>query len=383
MRRLSVLPVALTAAALAYTNSSAAAAPEAPLAPINTSLLQGNPAAPTSIDDVLLVPSASAGQKGAAFEWADKSHTQAYVLWDKFFAAAQYTPVTRNDSAAQTIASFGYMSPGFGVGVSLAYRDHLTEDVDANKTITAQEFSQAKVFASVGTSALDLYGSLVWADPKANVYADYDNKYLNRADSLALQVGVRHAPVAGAEGFAWNANVTPAVKYVRDAGSKGEYIWLFAANAQIGYVFQVDGIQFLPGVDGFLDYENGKGYTVNVINDSLFGLTGDSPDYAGVIGLAPSLAISVPLFEHWTLAGGAKYSVYQTLVDRLAGSPSHFDDDALISNATGSLGLRYARDRWAAEAQIANAFLSNGPQFISGTTTSGLMASFGFTVNLK
>ena len=372
MRRLPLLSVTFAFAAFAYSNSAAAAAPEAPLAPVNTSLLQGNPAAPTSIDDVLLVPSASAGQKAAAFEWADGNNTQAYVLWNNIFAAAQYTP-GKSDSAAQaqTAASFGVATPGFGVGITLAYRDYTTDSVNANKANTYYKFSQVKLFASASTPALDVYGSLVWAKPTNNYWAENDGdngQYYTRTDSVMLQVGARHAPAAGAQGLAWNANLSAGYEYYRISNyNKGNYLWLASLYGQVGYAFFVDGINFLPGLDVYLGYANGK----------------DDPDYGFVVGAAPSLAISVPVFEHWTLVGGAKYNVYQTLIDEAAGSSSAYYDQGLITNTTGSLGLRYVRDRWAIEAQVANTFLSNGPYIVSGASTTGLLASLGFTVNLK
>jgi len=386
LRRLSVLPAALTVAALAYTNSSAAAAPEAPLAPINTSLLQGNPAAPTSIDDVLLVPSASAGQKGAAFEWADGNHAQAYVLWNKFFAAAQYIPTTDSlveyDTngqkhavsvpTAQTIASFGYMTPGFGLGLSLAYRDSSAEDVQTNQQSEYYKFSQVKLFASVSNSAMDIYGSLVWAKPSLNDWEaiDGDNgQYYLRTDSVMLQLGARHAPATGAEGLAWNGNVSLGYDYYRRSGSdsnKGVYTWLVKAFGQVGYAFFVEDINFLPGADVYVNYLNGKA----------------DPDYNLTVGVAPNVAVSVPLFEHWTLKGGAKFYAEQTLIDSYPGKASVFNDHGLIANTTGNVGLRYARDRWAAEAGVSNGFLNRGPNFVSGAS-GDLLYSFGFTVNLK
>jgi len=374
LRRLSVLPAVLTVAALAYTNSAAAAAaPEAPLAPVNTSLLQGNPAAPTSIDDVLLVPSASAGQKGAAFEWADKANTHAYVLWDKFFAAAQYSQAS-SATAAQTIASFGYMSPRLGAGLSLAYRDNTVEGTyvggDTGNTTTYSQLSQIKLFASMSMPSMDIYGSLGWVKPTDNTYDNNQSKYNDRDDSVALMVGARHAPAIGAEGLAWNANGTLGFHYdrysVNDGSTFKETIWIAQLYGQLGYAFFVDGINFLPGLDAYFNYANGLSH----------------PDYSLVFGVAPSLAITVPLFEHWTLAGGAKYNVEQTLVDSYPGSHSTFNDKGLIANTVGQFGLRYARDRWAAEAGVSNGFLNRGPYFVSGTT-GDLLYSLGFTVNLK
>jgi hypothetical protein len=378
VKRIFVL--SLTAGAM-LAQAATAASETAPLAPVNTSLLQGHPGAPNSIDDVLLAPSASAGQKGAAFEWADGNHTQAYILWDKFFAAAEYTPAPRTESiandgdtvtmpTAQTRASFGYMTPGLGFGLSLAYRDSTMEDVQSNKDAVTLKFSQIKLFASAGISGMDVYGSLLWAKPTMNWWHEpsgKDGSYVIRTDSVMLQVGARKAPAVGADGLAWNANASLGYDYYRVAGADGDYIWLAQLQGQFGYVANVDGITFLPGADLYFDYANGKA----------------DPDYAFAVGVAPKVAVSVPLFEHWTLMGGARYALEQTLVDNVQGSPSAFADHGLISNTTGSVGLRYARDRWALEGQLANAFLSNGPQFISGATTSGLVASLGVTVNLK
>lgn len=375
MRRLSALSAALTATALAYTNSAAAAvAPEAPLAPINTSLLQWHPGAPISIDDVLLAPSASAGQKGAAFEWANANNVQAYVLWDKFFAAAEYAPGSNTAGEAplaETRASFGVMTPGLGLGLSLAYRDSTVDDSDSTvpKSSHHYTFSQARLFGSVGIQGMDLYGSLVWAKyPKATVTSG-DN-VTDRYDSVMLQVGARQAPTVGAEGLAWNVYVTPGFLYQRNHSSDtaGNYTWLLNLDGQLGYVFQVDGIEFLPGVDAYWHHKNAV-----------------SPDYLNTFGVSPYAAISVPLFEHWTLKGGARFRAEQTFNDYKKGNNTSYADEGIISNTVGSVGLRYARDRWALEGQLANGFLAGGPYFISGNDNnkSDLVASLGFTVNLK
>lgn len=373
MRRLSALPAALTVAAFAYTNSAAAAAaPEAPLAPVNTSLLQGHPGAPTSIDDVILAPSASAGQKGAAFEWADGNHTQAYVLWDKFFAAAEYAPGSNTSGEAplaETRASLGVMTPGLGLGLSLAYRDSTIDDSVANKSSHHYAFSQARLFGSTGFQGMDLYGSLVWAKyPRATVTSGDD--VTERYDSVMLQVGVRRAPAVGAEGLAWNAYVTPGFLYQRTnaIGDDGNYTWLLNLDGQLGYVFLVDGIEFLPGVDAYWHHKNAV-----------------RPDYLNTFGVSPYAAVSVPLFEHWTLKGGARFRAEQTFNDYKKGDNTSYADQGIISNTFGSVGLRYARDRWALEGQLANGFLAGGPYFISGNDNnkSDLVASLGFTVNLK
>lgn len=371
MRRLSVLPAALTAAAFAYTNSAAAAAPEAPLAsaaavpaaplaPVNSVLLQGHPGAPNSIDDVLLVPSASAGQKGASFEWSKGSSTNAYVLWDKYFAAAQH--ISSSDSAAQTLVSVGYMTPSIGFGAAAAYSDAYIENEEGNGASAYAKLSQIKLFGSMSMLSSDLYASLLWAKPTINTYSYVSNSYVTRTDSVMLQVGMRHAPAAGTEGFAWNGNVSTGFDYRRGDNGTVYYASLYG---QAGYVFFTDGINFLPGVDVLLGAANAKG----------------NPDFRYVVGAVPYLAISVPLVEHWTLAGGAKFAVEQTIDDEVVGTPSYLKDNCLITNTIGNVGIRYERARWAFEAQIANEMLSNpADQFAQERQ---LFYSMGFTVNLK
>lgn len=393
MKRLSLLPLAAVAAfaqtkpapvaaapvapATTYSAPSASASTgnEAPLAPVAASLLQGNAAAPRTIDDVLLSPHSSAGQKAVGFEWASASSTQAYILWDKYFAAAQSTGATVATSA-QTLASFGYMTPGFGAGLSLAYNEHRTESEDNERENTYYALSQVRLFGSYLMGANDLYGGLVWAKtPSATVWQDDPSipsmpKTTQRYDYVGLNLGLRHGPAAGQEGLGWNVAGTGGYNYSRSAtvGDEGGYSWLFAAYAQAGYSFLVDGINFLPGADIYWTHRNAKA----------------SYDYYNLIGIRPTAAISVPVFEHWTLRGGAAYDIRTTLSDATQGDPSSFDDNTAITSTTGNVGLRYSRDRWAVEAQVENSFLASGPYIISGQAPSGnFLARLGFTVNLK
>lgn len=363
---LAQVPAAAATAAAAPV--AAGAADEAPLAPVSTQLLQNHPGAPTGVDDVLLVPSANAGQKAVAFQWSGTSAAQAYILWKSYFAAAQYTGGTGTD--AQTIASFGLMNPAWGAGLSLAYSDSSQEDAASNQQVTYHELNQAKLFGSMAWDGKDVYASLLWLKPTDNVVTTPANGSSNtnpRTDEVRLGLGLRKYPAAGVEGSAWNLQTSLGYDYVRPAGEQNPVTWVADLYGQYGYVFITDGITFLPGVDAYVNYKNG---TAN-------------PDYYGAIGVSPYAAIILPIFEHWTLKGGARYAVEQTINDVQQGKPSTFLDHGIITGTQGSVGLRYARSRWAVEAQLANAFLSNGPYMVSGNTTPGLLGSLALTVNLK
>ena len=322
-------------ATVAMTQLSAFAAPTAPvaatsseaapLAPVTSTLLQGNPGAPVGIDDVLLVPHASAGQKAAAFEWASANNTQAYVIWNKIFAAAQYAGGSAA-SGAQTIASFGYTSPAWGAGASFAYRDNYYENEAGDDSTTYHKFSQVKLFGSFDLGGKDFYASLQWKKPASHAVYDIDDETYSgtRADSVLLTAGLRKYPAANVEGLAWNANVSAGYLYDRSFdGQKNATTLITNLNGQLGYVLITDGITLLPGVDALVWYANGPA------NQSVV----DNIDYSLSFGVSPNLSIILPLFEHWTLLGGARYYAVQSIVDSDPGKSSTFDNSALITNS--------------------------------------------------
>ncbi|HXP91435.1 MAG TPA: hypothetical protein VN931_10960 [Fibrobacteria bacterium] len=367
-------PVAATAP-VATATYTAPTTDEAPLAPINMQLLQNHPGAPTGIEDVLLVPSANAGQQAVGFQWVDGANSDAYVLWKNYFAAAQYTGATAANDA-QTIASFGLMNPVWGAGLSLAYAQTYTEPVATKPNVTTYEaLSQAKLFGSTGWEGKDVYASLLWKKPTTNVETEPlvgSTVTTPRTDSVILSAGIRKYPPVGVEGLAWSGNAALGYYYdrtpaVAPAVGSNQTIWEASLYGQLGYVFVTDGIEFLPGIDALLNYANGV----------------NAPDYGYQYGVSPYVAIILPIFEHWTLDGGARYYVQQTVMDVYPGKPSVFEDNASISTTQGSVGLRYTHNRWALEGSVANGFLVNGPYLLSGTATGGLIGSLALTVNLK
>ncbi|MEK7391306.1 MAG: hypothetical protein AAB214_01965 [Fibrobacterota bacterium] len=366
-------PVSYAAAPVSYAPAAATTeAASAPLAPISGRLLQLHPGAPVGVEDVLLVPSSSAGQKAVAFEWADSSQTQAYVLWNNIFAAAQITGGAAAD--AQTIASFGYMTPAFGAGLSIATRDTSWETVQSVKTTETRALTQLKLFGSATLPSMDVYGSIQRVLKAAYTVADNGDVTVHpapRHEQFLAQVGARQYPAANAEGLAWNATVTGGLDYNRTAvGQKNLSTLIAYLDGQVGYVFISEGITFLPGLDAYLHYSNGP----------------RSPDYSLVGNVSPYAAVLLPLFDHWVLKGGARYAFEQTLIDNQQGDPSVFNDHQLITGTSGNFGVRYERKRWAVEAQLGNKLLTKGPAIISGndgTDAYNLFASLGLTVNLK
>lgn len=377
MKRLSLLPLA-AAVAFAQTKpatEAVATGPEAPLAPVVTGLLQSHPGAPTSIDDVLLVPHASAGQKAATFEWATQNQVQTFILWDKYFAAAQYSG--SGAPSPETLASFGYMTQAFGAGFKMAYSDSTLESNDNEKEQHYYALNSIELFGSMPFGGKDLYGALAWKKPSTNVWFDNsavapeeDPYTLPRTDLVSLNAGLRAYPAAGAQGAAWNAQLTTAYFYTRFARGGDSVVntaWSVNLLGQYGHVFIVDGISFFPGVDVNVSHFNAK-----------------SPDYLNAFAVSPNASVIVPLFERWTLMGGARYTLSQTLNDYTAGKSSEFRDAFTTSGTSGSVGLRYVRGRWAVDAAVENSFLSSGPYFISGQSpSSGMLARLGFSVNLK
>lgn len=368
-------PVVAPAPAPVSYAAPAAAGEVAPLAPLSTGLLQNHPGAPTGIDDVLLVPSASAGQKAAGFQWSNPATGEAYVLWNNLFAAAQYTG--GGAAAAQTLASFGFMTPAFGLGFSVAVRDSMHENGDANpanngyKTTWTRSFTQQKLFGSVSLGREeDLYFSLRHVVPvDYNVMVDNGGTVQTRSDrqdSVLLNVGLRKYPAAGVSGMAWNASVTGGYLYDNSMGKDNDMVWLGGLDGQLGYVAISNGIEFLPGVDAYIHYANGYGAA---------SATSTIPDYAVIAGLSPYAAIIVPVYDHLSFKGGARYAFEQTLIDRQPAKPSDFADHELLTGLTGGVGLRYEHKQGAVEAQFGNGLI--------GPAAGGFFGSIALTANLK
>ena len=231
------------------------------------------------------------------------------------------------------------------------------------QTIT-RSFTQQKLFGSVSLGREeDLYFSIRHVVP-----ADYDVTVDNggtvqdrsdRQDSVLLNLGVRKYPAAGVSGVAWNASVTGGYLYDNSYGKDNDMTWLGALDGQLGYVVIANGIEFLPGVDAYLHYANG--YT--------------APDYGLIAGVSPYAAVIVPVYDHLSFKGGARYAFEQTLIDVQAAKPSEFTDHELLTGLTGGVGLRYEHKQGAVEAQFGNGLLGPAP--------GGFFGSIALTVNLK
>jgi len=85
-----------------------------------------------------------------------------------------------------------------------------------------------------------------------------------RAVGLRIVVGRDpQVPTTGVEGLAWNGMFNTGYKYGRNDGAavpnpERRDRFLASLGGQVGYVFISNGIQFLPGVDGFVNYANGR-----------------------------------------------------------------------------------------------------------------------------
>lgn len=363
------------APATSYASAGGTSA-KAPLAPIVAELLQAHPGAPLTIDYVLLSPHSSAGQKAVTFEWANKDQVQAYVLWNNIFAAAEYSGATA--PSGLTEASAGYMTSAWGAGAKIVYSDSTYDFPNSTKSATYYALNSVGIFGSMGLNGMDLFGSLKWMKPTTNNWYDYssvaptqDPYTLPRTDVISLAVGARQYPADGVEGLAWSGTGEFGYHYYRTIRGGGDSIPAAAFSAelrgQVGYVFLVDGINFLPGLDGGIKHYDAK-----------------SPDQLDSLWASPYASISVPVFENWTLLGGARYSITKTFNDYRKGEKSLYADATVLSGTSGSVGLRYTRNRWAVDAAVQNSFLTTGPYIISGQAPNGgFLARLGFSVNLK
>lgn len=395
-------PVATEPAVVAAPTNSA------PYAPVTDALLQNNPAAQGSISSVLTIPHRWAEKRVAVFQWSgDAGSTKsglAYGTMDNIFAGFQ-AGSQRGDFTA------GYTTPLWAAGAKINFgkrwrttSDSLDGDFEANQE--SKQTYAADGFEVLGSYNMDPYhlsAAFVWRtiaqsnswQTAAGTPGDR-NSYSNRYDSIGIKLGAR-TYVTEKEGFAWRVGLTAFERLLRPSGSEGTIGGGKVANAfdttyektevydlgltgDIGYRFATAGnSQFTVGLNSAFSTTNGNpdGLTATVAAH-------DSLDYYWTLSTRPNVSILLPIFERWTLLGGAGLTIAYSSSDAYRGEEEEAISNLTTAAPTGSVGVRYAKDIWAVQAQISNDYLNYGPYFISGANTSdAVLAQFALTVNLK
>jgi hypothetical protein len=393
----AVAPVA-TPVATAATPSTGSAAP---YAPVTDAILQDNPAAQGSLSSVLSIPHRWADKRVAVFQWTGDSGVLAYGTLDNYFAGFR-TASNRGDLTG------GYTTPLWGAGLTINFGKQwrTTSDSINGNYVANNESGETFVadgFAVLGSYKLDqihLSGNVAWRTASLNDSTwttspvpppGQDRKrytYSSRFNRISATLGAR-TYVTGDEGFAWRASATFGDLYLRPSKSRlpaedsaFENIDIYETRivGQVGYRFAAPNkSQLNVGFNSEFNMQNGK--PSDITHDTLNQI--DTLDYAWSISLRPTASILLPIAERWTLLGGAGLAIVYGANDVVAGDEEFVRSRLLTQAPTGNVGLRYAKDIWAVEAQVSSEFLTNGPFFLSGDGTANPLAQFALTVNLK
>ncbi len=407
MKRISLVALSATAAMaqVPATTAAAVAAPvaatpvsysgsaAAPLAPIHDDLIMGNPALPKSLGYLLVIPSDYYGKREAAFQWNGGNTTTfngaGLAVIDQFF-----TGFDVNGGQGQLAA--GYVDQAFGVGLRVNLDQTGFAADSANRPVGVKEADSTLaptsfgLFGSAPVGDLTVYGHLDWGTPVGHAsyvfqVGNTTQDHSSRSDALSLGFGVS-TPALGDAGLSWDAGLDLVYSNYRPMGVNADdsYTWYnLTQTASIGKSFSSQGFVLAAGLNEVFDYSNAlggdwQGYSPN----HNLNTYSDSSDWNYSIALVPTLSTVLPVFEHWTVKGGAGLPLVYQRQDVLAGDDQIVYSRLWSATPVAVVGVRYERGRWAAEAALDNGFLNRGPYFVSGSD-GDMFASFAVTANFK
>ncbi len=394
------VPEPVAAAEPAYTPAPAPApvavapapttASTAPVTPATNRMVQSNIALPGGINALSYVPHRYAGKQFAVFQWAQAGGTEAWGAFDNWatnfhlngglgdLAGYWMTP----DMAVGAVVNFHragewlYYEDEFTVGTNKIKTTYESNSdtalvLDGLELVYSQPYGDLAVFANAHFRSA---GNTFTADSSVKVSgggAGVDTSISDEWSGVqrrgGLTLGARS--FAGANGSAWQAQLTWDVLYTRAQPGDDEvythYVRAYGRWAKRR------------------DVENGLiiGYG---INPEFLMIDGEeTPDVRAGLLLPPNLALELPLFQNWTLKGGATLPVRFVYNDTEVGDNENVTWTLTSEAPVGNLGLRYGRGRWAAEAGVTNGFLNNGPYFLSGVQDAGTLVNFALAVDLK
>ena len=376
-------PVAATpapaAAPVAY--AAPAAGPVAPPSPATNTMIQRNIALTGGIDAMSYVPHKYADKSFASFQWSGANSAEAWAAFDTWATSF------RLNNTAGDLAGY-WLTPDLGLSATISLRRQRTvSDVTSEPipgtdvhVVTTEDtvfaFDGIEFGASVPRGDMHLYAglrarSLGSGDFEEETEASgngVDTSFSETSASRNFRAGfvVGARTYASPNGSAWQAQLSYDYDHLRASGEKdANIVHRIRLNGRWGQRKDIDGYAIAYGVNPVLSHVDAKA----------------APDVRDTIALPPNVAIEIPLFQNWTLKGGATLPLAMVYDDAVAG-----DDEgsvwSLNTNApTGNVGVRYGRGRWAAEAVVSSAFLTNGPYFLSGQPTGAALAQFALVAN--
>ncbi|MBK9579958.1 MAG: hypothetical protein IPO40_23070 [Fibrobacteres bacterium] len=382
----------------------------APVAPIHDDLINGNPAIDRSIGGVMLTPNLYYGERAAAFQWNGSSASSfagsGVAIVNQVFAGFTALPTAGIPSNGQLgELALGYLRKDWGLGLRYSRFNRAfaagTDSADLKTRVEVYPPTTMGLFGSFGLqNKLTGFARIDYSTPSleytqetARTPAVGSITTKSRSDSLGVQVGVI-SEAKGNRGISYVGSLGFGQKVTRASGQDDkeqlEAVY-FEEKIGIGRSFSAEGVVFGAGLNQRLVMANAKGVPqgtaltgFNNYDPAFYSLPGDSTDWSILSEISPNMCIIIPVFENWTLKGGTSLTSRVVMLDALAG------DDAMVYSrggyysADGQLGIRYAKvgARWAAEAQVQNAFLTRGPNFVSGAA-GNLFASLAVTANFK
>lgn len=383
-------PVYTPAPAPAAVAPAPTTASTAPVTPATNTMVQSNIAIPSGINALSYVPHRYAGKQFAVFQWAQAGGTEAWGAFDTWatnfhlnnglgdLAGYWMTPdmaigaVVNFHRAGQWVAFEDEFTAG-GTTIKTTYEANSDTALvlDGLELVYSQPYGDLGVYANAHFRS---WGNTFTADSSikvsgggAGVDTSISDEWSGVQRRGGLTIGAR--TFAGANGSAWQAQLTWDVLYTRaQPGADEVYTHYVRLNGRWGQR---------------RDVENGLiiGYGINPDFQMVDGE--ENPDVRAGLLLPPNLALELPLFQYWTLKGGATLPVRFLYNDTEVGDNEVVNWTLTTEAPVGNVGLRYGRGRWAVEATVANGFLNNGPYFLSGEPTTGALGAFALSVDLK
>lgn len=361
--------------------STVANGPAAPASPATNTMIQRNIALSGGIDAMSYVPHKYADKSFASFQWSGTNSAEAWAAFDTWATSF------RINQGAGDLAGY-WLTPDLGLSAIVSMRRQRTvSDVTSEPApgadlhvVTTEDtvlaFDGLELGASVPRGDMHLYASLRARSLGSGDFEEeteasapgFDTSFSEATASRNFRAGftVGARTYASPNGSAWQAQLSYDYDHLRASGAKdANIVHRLRLSGRWGQRKDIDGYAIAYGVNPLLSHVDAK----------------SNPDVRDTISLPPNVAIEIPLFQNWTLKGGATLPLVMIYDDAVA------EDDegsvwSLSTNApTGNVGVRYGRGRWAAEAVVSSAFLSNGPWFLSGQPTPGALAQFALVAN--